>query len=111
MGVATEKVPVSTASATRTILSAQNLHRILGAADATAHILKGVDVAIGSDEYAAIVGPSGSGKSTLLYLLGGLDRPIRADPEGHPFEPASRVLIDGQDTAPLNDSELARLRN
>jgi lipoprotein-releasing system ATP-binding protein len=93
------------------LLQAQNLHRILGAGDASTHILKGVDISIPCGEYLSIVGTSGSGKSTLLYLLGGLDRPSRVDESGRPFDPPSRVFIDDQDTTQLNDQELALLRN
>jgi lipoprotein-releasing system ATP-binding protein len=93
------------------LLRAQNVHRLLGSGEATTHILKGVNLHIGHNEYISIVGPSGSGKSTLLYLLGGLDRPSQADAEGRRFEPPGRVFIDGQDTSELNDHQLARLRN
>lgn len=93
------------------LLRAQNLHRFLGTQETAVDVLKGVSLSISGREYVSIVGPSGSGKSTLLYLLGGLDRPSRADPNGREFEPASRVFIDGQDTMQLNDTELARLRN
>jgi lipoprotein-releasing system ATP-binding protein len=94
------------------ILRAQNVHRILGWGDAAAHILRGVSLSIFPQEYVSIVGPSGSGKSTLLYLLGGLDRPTYTeDRAGPPFDPPSRVFIDGHDTSRLGDAELARLRN
>src|SRR5581483_2031972 len=66
---------------------------------------------IARDEYVSIVGASGSGKSTLLYLLGGLDRPSAADADGRPFDPPSRVFIEGDDTALLDDAALASLRN
>src|SRR5207253_1591684 len=91
-------------------LRAQNLHRVLGSGDSPNVILKGVNLSIGANEYVSIVGPSGSGKSTLLYLLGGLDRPSRAL-DGVKFDPPSKVFIDGHDTAALNDTELAMLRN
>jgi lipoprotein-releasing system ATP-binding protein len=104
--------PQSTAPA---LLRAQNVQRFLGAGEVRTHILKGVNVTIDRDEYVSIVGASGSGKSTLLYLLGGLDRPTQGvrGPDGKdiPFDPPSRVFIDGNDTTELNDQQLASLRN
>ena len=103
--------PLGPLSPSQALLRAQNVHRILGAGDTATHILKGVSLSIARDEYVSIVGASGSGKSTLLYLLGGLDRPTRSSIDGTPFDPPSAVFIDGQDTAGLNDTELASLRN
>jgi putative ABC transport system ATP-binding protein len=37
--------------------------------------LQGIDLAIRSGEFTAIVGPSGSGKTTLLNIISGLDSP------------------------------------
>jgi lipoprotein-releasing system ATP-binding protein len=93
------------------LLRAANVHRTLGSGDAINHILRGVSLSIGRDEYVSIVGASGSGKSTLLYLLGGLDRPTQAGPDDVPFDPPSRVFIDGSDTSRLDDQQLAELRN
>ena len=93
------------------LLRTQNLHRYLGQGDATAHILRGVDLTIHRREYVSIVGASGSGKSTLLYLLGGLDRPSQNTPAGDRIEPASKVWINGNDTIELTERELADLRN
>lgn len=93
------------------LLRAQNVHRILGSGETATHILKGVHLAIERREYVSIVGQSGSGKSTLLYLLGGLDRPTQTDLQSRPFNPPSRVYIDGADTTTLNDAQLAGLRN
>jgi lipoprotein-releasing system ATP-binding protein len=97
--------------ADRSLLVARNVHRLLGSGETRAHILKGVNIEIGRGEYVAIVGASGSGKSTLLYLLGGLDRPNRRDESDRDFDPPSRILIDGADTAELSDAQLALLRN
>ncbi|HEV8293385.1 MAG TPA: ABC transporter ATP-binding protein [Tepidisphaeraceae bacterium] len=98
-------------TAKQSLLRTQNLHKLLGSGDAINHILKGIDLEIHREEYVSIVGTSGSGKSTLLYLLGGLDRPSKVDEDSHPFSPPSKVFIDGEDTAQLNDTELARFRN
>ncbi len=62
--------------------------------------LRGVDLTIGRNEYAAIMGPSGSGKSTLMNLIGCLDTPT-----------AGEYWLNGQAVARLLDDELARIRN
>ena len=62
-------------------------------------ILHGIDLAVGSGEFVAIMGPSGSGKSTLLNIIGLLDR-----------QTSGRLVINGSDTADLSDGELTRLR-
>jgi putative ABC transport system ATP-binding protein len=62
--------------------------------------LAGVDLAIDTGEFVAIVGASGSGKSTLLNIIGTLDRPT-----------SGTVSIDGVDTAALSDAQLSALRS
>jgi putative ABC transport system ATP-binding protein len=62
--------------------------------------LNGVNLEIDTGEYVALMGPSGSGKSTLMHILGCLDTPD-----------TGQYLFTGQDTARLNDRQLARLRN
>ncbi len=82
------------------VLEARGLVRRLGQGAATREVLRGIDLTLGSGEFACLVGPSGSGKSTLLYLLGGLDRPDAGD-----------VTVGGVPLRSVDDDELARLRN
>jgi putative ABC transport system ATP-binding protein len=62
--------------------------------------LRGVDVAIGRNEYVAIMGPSGSGKSTLMNIIGCLDTPN-----------AGEYWLNGQLVSKMSDDALARVRN
>jgi lipoprotein-releasing system ATP-binding protein len=71
----------------------------VGRGVAATEVLHGIDLSLARGEFAALIGPSGSGKSTLLNLVGLLDRPS----EG-------RIVIDGNDTATLDEAALTRLR-
>jgi putative ABC transport system ATP-binding protein len=62
--------------------------------------LRGVDLAIGRNEYVAIMGPSGSGKSTLMNLVGCLDTPT-----------AGEYWLNGTLVSSMTDDQLARIRN
>jgi putative ABC transport system ATP-binding protein len=62
--------------------------------------LRGVDIAIGRNEYVAIMGPSGSGKSTLMNIIGCLDTPN-----------AGEYWLNGQEVSKMSDDALARVRN
>ena len=68
--------------------------------DPPVHALIDVDLQVTPGEWLAITGPSGAGKSTLLNVLGCLDRPT-----------SGSYLLDGIDTAKLNDSQRAGLRS
>jgi putative ABC transport system ATP-binding protein len=62
--------------------------------------LRGVDLAIGRNEYVAIMGPSGSGKSTLMNVIGCLDTPNGGE-----------YWLNGQEVSKMSDDALARVRN
>jgi putative ABC transport system ATP-binding protein len=62
--------------------------------------LRGVDLAIGRNEYVAIMGPSGSGKSTLMNVVGCLDTPT-----------AGEYWLNGTLVSRMSDDQLARVRN
>ena len=61
--------------------------------------LRGIDLAIGRNEYIAIMGPSGSGKSTLMNIIGCLDRPTGGE-----------YRLAGTPIESLTDDDLARVR-
>ena len=61
--------------------------------------LRGLDIAVGEGEVAAVIGPSGSGKSTLLRLIAGLDRPS-----------AGSLTVLGADLTDASDRDLDRHR-
>ena len=63
-------------------------------------VLRDVTLTIKANEYVAVVGSSGSGKSTLMNIIGCLDHAS----SGH-------YRLNGEDTARLDDGELARVRN
>jgi lipoprotein-releasing system ATP-binding protein len=66
----------------------------------TLKVLKGIDLKIREGEILVIMGPSGVGKSTLLHILGTLDKPT-----------SGKLLIDGQDTSNLKETEISQFRN
>jgi putative ABC transport system ATP-binding protein len=87
----------SVASTPAIALAGVNLS--LGRGAARVHILKDIDLHIGSGEAIGLVGPSGSGKSTLLMVMAGLER---AD--------AGSIAVAGVDLNGLDEDGLARFR-
>lgn len=66
----------------------------------TLPVLRGIDLTVNQGEFISIMGPSGSGKSTLMNILGCLDRPT-----------SGSYIIDGIETAQMDDDQLAEIRN
>jgi phospholipid/cholesterol/gamma-HCH transport system ATP-binding protein len=62
-------------------------------------VLKGIDMVCRRNETTCVVGGSGAGKTTLLRLIVSLDKPT----SGH-------IYIDGDDTVPMGERELNRIR-
>jgi len=71
----------------------------LGRGAARVHILKNIDLHIGTGEAVGLVGHSGSGKSTLLMVAAGLERPDTGS-----------VHVAGRDLSELDEDSLARFR-
>ncbi|HVM11092.1 MAG TPA: Fe-S cluster assembly ATPase SufC [Actinomycetota bacterium] len=78
------------------LLELKDLHVALE--DGT-EIVKGVDLAVDTDQVHAIMGPNGSGKSTLAYAL-----------MGHPAYEVTggQILLDGEDVTELEADERAQ---
>ncbi|MDD4952057.1 MAG: ABC transporter ATP-binding protein [Desulfovibrionaceae bacterium] len=63
-------------------------------------VLRDINLTISRGDFVALQGTSGSGKSTLLHLIGLLDRPSQG-----------RYLLEGRDTAELDDDAASAIRN
>ena len=62
-------------------------------------VLKGIDMVCRKNQTTCIVGGSGAGKTTLLRLIVALERPTTGS-----------IYIDGEDTVPMGERELNRVR-
>ncbi|MHC4707396.1 MAG: ABC transporter ATP-binding protein [Planctomycetota bacterium] len=82
------------------LLEARGLHKSYRMGTAQVRVLKGVDLAVRTGQFVAIVGASGSGKSTLLHILGALDK-----------QDKGIVRFEGQDLSRFSSARLSRFRN
>ena len=82
-----------------TVVQTKNLTKTYAMGEMQVQALDGVDFSVSAGEFVAIIGKSGSGKSTLLHMLGGLDVPS-----------AGRVVVDGNDVAAMDRTQLALFR-
>jgi putative ABC transport system ATP-binding protein len=89
----------STADGFRPAIALTGINLSLGRGAARVHILKDIDLHIGTGEAVGLVGHSGSGKSTLLMVMAGLERPDTGS-----------VFVAGQELTRLDEDALARFR-
>lgn len=82
------------------LIEIKDLEKIYKLGTVEVPALRGLDLAIDSNEYVAIMGPSGSGKSTLMNILGCLDTPTKG-----------KYDFSGEDVSQMNDDQLASIRN
>jgi putative ABC transport system ATP-binding protein len=81
------------------IIETRDLRKVYQLGKVRVEALRGVDLAVETGEFLAVVGPSGSGKSTLFHIIGGLTPPT-----------SGQVRVAGQDLAALTDGGRTRLR-
>ncbi len=82
------------------LIKLDNIYKTYGQGDIQVNALSGVNLAIESGEYCAIMGSSGSGKSTMMNILGCLDRPT-----------IGNYYLNGENVASLPSKKLATIRN
>ncbi|MBC7676437.1 MAG: ABC transporter ATP-binding protein [Rhodoferax sp.] len=82
------------------LLEVRSLVKTFGSGDTETRVLRGLDLTLGTNELAALLGPSGSGKSTLLTILGTLMHPTSG----------SHTML-GHDLTQATDAELTEFRN
>ncbi|MCX6581095.1 MAG: ABC transporter ATP-binding protein [Candidatus Aminicenantes bacterium] len=82
------------------MITFENIMRLYEVGAEEVRALDGVSLAIGKNEYVAIMGPSGSGKSTLMNILGCLDTPS-----------SGTYLFKNLQVSDMSDNQLAEIRN
>jgi putative ABC transport system ATP-binding protein len=81
------------------VVMTKGLRKTFESEGAPVRALRGVDFAVGSAEFVAVMGPSGCGKSTLLNIIAGLDSPTDGE-----------VVLAGEELVGKSEDELAVLR-
>ena len=82
------------------LVKLQDVWKVFLMGESKVQALRGINLSIMRGEILSIMGPSGSGKSTCMNMIGCLDRPT----EG-------QVIINGRNTATMNENELSAFRN
>lgn len=81
------------------VVELHGITRVYGSGQAAVHALRGIDLAIASGEFVAVMGPSGSGKSTCMNIIGCLDTPTDGS-----------YLFEGIEVGKLSRQQRALLR-
>jgi putative ABC transport system ATP-binding protein len=92
--------PVLEAPAAPAVIDLRAVVKTYGAGETAVRALRGIDLAVQTGEYVAVMGASGSGKSTLMNVLGCLDVPT-----------SGSYHLDGLDVADMDEHALALVRN
>lgn len=82
------------------VIDLKNITRDFVVGKQIVRALRGINIEIERNEYAALMGPSGSGKSTLMNVIGCLDTPTEGS-----------YLLNNKDVSRMEDNELADIRN
>ena len=82
------------------LVQVENLSKTYVRGAQRVEVLHGIDLAIETGDFMALMGPSGSGKTTLLNLIGGLDAPS-----------GGRITVGGVRIDELPENALARWRS
>ncbi len=82
------------------LIEVKDMYKIYNPGENEVRAIDGISLTIEKGEFVAIIGQSGSGKSTLMNMLGLLDIPT-----------SGTYLLDGIDTANMDDDELSEIRN
>jgi len=82
------------------VLELRGIHKVYGEGEGEVRAVDGVDLAVQSGEFVAVMGASGSGKSTMMNILGCLDVPTEGT-----------YRLDGTDVSTLSEKQLSAVRN
>ena len=82
------------------LVKLQDVWKVFSMGESKVQALRGINLSIMRGEILSIMGPSGSGKSTCMNMIGCLDRPTKG-----------QVIINGRNTAAMNENELSAFRN
>lgn len=82
------------------VIQIENLVKNYKLGTQTIPVLKGLNLSVLKNDYAALMGPSGSGKSTLMNIIGCLDTPT-----------SGTYILNNHLVSELSDNQLAAIRN